>query len=525
MTDELVQVAEDSVRGGFFLISGTALATIILAVSSIVVARFLGDELYGQYVLSLVAPQLLFLFTDLGINQGIMKFTASLRAKDETARVAQIVKHGLLIRVVIGIAIFAVNYAVAEQFATIILQRPDLTFYVRIASMAVLFQVMFSTANAAFIGLDKTEYHAVTTNISALVKAAISIPLVLLGFSVVGAIIGHVASYAVAAVAALSIVFLLTREKQRFQDSPGFSDSLKTLMRYGAPLYVAFILTGFIPLYQNIILANFTTDADVGNYKAAANFIQLLAVLAVPITTVLLPAFSKLDSTARSATTAFFKLANKYTAMIIIPVTALMIIYCNEIVNIVYGATFESAPLFLAMYSTLYLLAGLGYLTLTSLFNGLAETKTTLKVSLIIFVTLAALSPILTHTYSVPGLIAAFLIATTAGTAYGAYVARKRFRIEYDTPSLLKIYLISAVSSVPSLLLLLFLHMPELLSVVIGGTLYLLSYATLAPLTKTVTSAELQVAAQIAQNNRLLALIAKPLLEYEQMILRIRRNV
>lgn len=524
MTDELVKVAEDSVRGGFFLISGTALATIILAVVSIFVARLLGDELYGQYTLSLVAPQLLFLFTDLGINQGIIKFTASLRSKGETTRIIKIIKYGLLTRTATGIAIFAINYAFAEQFATILLQRPDLTFYLRIASTSVLFHVMFTTAGSAFIGLDKTEYHALTTNINALAKAATSIPLVLLGFGVIGAIVGHVASYAVAAVAAMSIVFLITREKQSLQDNTTFSDALKTLMRYGAPLYIAFILTGFIPIYQNIVLANFTTDADIGNYKAAANFIALLAVLAVPITTVLLPAFSKLDSTGQKVI-AFFKLANKYTAMIIVPLVVLMAVYSNEIVNIVYGPTWESAPLFLAMYSTLYLLVGLGFLTLASLFNGLAETRTTLKMSLIIFITLAALSPILTNAYSVPGLITAYLIAATAGTTYGAYIARKRFRIEYDTPSLIKIYLISIMSSIPSLLMLHLMHMPGILNVAIGGTLYLLSYATLVPLTKIVTRQELEIAAQIAQKNRLLALVAKPLLKYEQRILRTRTNV
>ncbi len=65
MADELVRIAEDSVRGSFFLISGTAVSTVIMAIASILIARFLGPELYGQYTLALVIPSLLFLFTDL----------------------------------------------------------------------------------------------------------------------------------------------------------------------------------------------------------------------------------------------------------------------------------------------------------------------------------------------------------------------------------------------------------------------------------------------------------------------------
>ena len=154
MADELIKVAEDSARSGFFLISGTAVSTVILAIGSILTGRFLGPELYGQYTLALVIPSLLLTFTDLGINQGITKFTASLKSKGETNRLARIVKYGLLARASAGIAIFIINYTLAEQFASFFLQRPDLAFYIRIASTSTLFHVMLTTATSAFVGVD-----------------------------------------------------------------------------------------------------------------------------------------------------------------------------------------------------------------------------------------------------------------------------------------------------------------------------------------------------------------------------------
>jgi len=525
MADELIKVAEDSARGSFFLISGTALATVIMAISSILIGRFLGPELYGQYTLALVVPQLLFIFTDLGINQGIIKFTASLRSKGETSRLAKIIKYGLLLRAFTGIAIFIINYTFADLFASFLLQRPDLAFYIRIASTAVLFQVIFTTATSAFVGLDKTEYNALTGNIQAIAKAIISIALVLLGFSVTGAIIGYVAGYIVAAVAGISLLLLIIREKSSVKDNCSISDDLKTLMRYGAPLYISLLLTGFIPLYQNVILAIFTTDIDIGNYKAASNFVALMAVLSVPITTALLPAFSKLNSATNQKIKAFFKLANKYTAIIIVPITFLIIIFSKEIVKVIYGSTYQSAPLFLATFCLLYFLVGLGYLTLSSFYNGLGETKTTLKISLLAFITLVFLSPTLTKTYSVLGLIIASLTASTVSTIYGSYIARKNFQIEFDGRSIIKIYLISAVCSVPSVLLLYLTPLPKLFTIIIGGLLYLFTYATLTPLTKIVTTSELQTVTHITQKIRLLAFIAKPLLKYQQKLLYIRKNL
>ena len=519
MADELTKIAEESTRAGFFLISGTASATIIMAIASIIIARLLGPELYGQYTLALVTPQLLLLFTDLGINQGIVKFTATFRAKNENWRVKNVIKYGLIVRAAAGTIIFAVNYFFADFFATILLQRPELTFYVRIAALSVLFQAIFTTITSAFVGLDKSEYNALASNIQASAKAIISLSLVLLGFSIAGAVIGYVISYAVAAILSLAILIFATRENKKIRDEgERVRRDLKVIFNYGIPLYLSILLTGFIPVYQNVVLAFFTTDVDVGNYKAAMNFISLMQVLTVPITTALLPAFSKLNSSTEEKVRTFYKLANKYTAMIIIPLTFLIIILSREIVDVIYGNAYQLAPPFLATYSLLYLMVGIGYLVLPSLYNGLGDTKTTLKMSLITFVTLALMSPILTKAYNVQGLIVAFLSANFCGTAYGLYVARKNFKIAVEIGVLLKIYINSAVGSIPALLIVNFGHLPAFLNILLIGLLYLFVYATLIPVTKTITSNELEAAKNIVKKTKLLLLIAKPILVYQQKL-------
>jgi len=521
MTDELIDAAETSTRGSFFLMSGTATSTIILAISSIIIARLLGPDLYGLYSLALVSPQLLLLFIDLGIDQGIVKFTASLRAKGEINHSISIIRQGLLIKALTGTLMFIINYALADYLASFLFQRPELAFYIRIASTSILFQVLFTTASSAFVGLDKTEYTALTTNINAIAKTIIQITLVLIGFSIAGAIIGHVTGYVAAAITSIAILLLILRPKQNPTNKEKFSDNFKTLIHYGMPLYISILLTGFIPIIQSIILAFFTTDADIGNYKAATNFAVLLTVVTVPISTALLPAFSKLESSTKEKIKTFFKLANKYTALLIVPITTAIIIFSKEIVQIIYGSTYESAPLFLANYSLLYFLVGLGYLTLTSFYNGLGETKTTLKISLITFITLTILSPILTQTYAVTGLITAFLIASTAGTIYASYTARKKFNIEFDSKALTKIYAISLASSILPILILQTNPLPKYLNLTTAALLYLLTYITLIPATTTINQTELATAARVLRKIKHLKPIINPLIKYQQKILQI----
>ncbi|MEM3700073.1 MAG: flippase [Candidatus Bathyarchaeia archaeon] len=523
MADELTRVAEEAARGGFYLITGTASATIIMAIASIIIARLLGPELYGQYTLALVTPQLLLLFTDLGINQGIIKFTATYRGKNESRRIKRLIKYGLILRATAGTLIFLLNYLLADFFATVLLQRPELAIYIRIAAATVLFQAIFTAITSAFVGLDKAEYNAMASNLQAFSKAIISLTLVILGFGIVGAVTGYVASYAIAAIPSLAIL-IKTRgnnDDSKLEDYRTTSD-LKTILSYGIPLYISTLLAGFIPIYQNVVLAFFTTDADIGNYKAAVNFISLMHIIAIPIATALLPAFSKLNSLTQKKVKTFYKLANKYTAIIIIPLTFLIIILSKEIVEIIYGNAYQAAPMFLATYCLLYFLVGFGYLVLPSLYNGLGETKITLKMSLVNFGVLVFLSPLLTKAYSVQGLIVAFLIANSLATTYGLYIARKKFHISVETHAALKIYLNSAISSIPALIVLQLGRFPMFLTGALSGILYIFSYITLTPITRTITLPELEKATNVIRKTKLLALISKLILIYQQKLLKSR---
>lgn len=519
MASELFKIAEDSARGGFFLISGSIIATIISAIATILIARFLGPELYGQYALALVVPQILFLFADLGINQGLIKFSASLQAENETGRIPQLIKYGMLFKASIGTIIFIINFAFADHLATFILNRPDIGPYLRIASTAIIFQIIFTTATSAFVGLDKTEYNALTTNIQAIAKAIISLALVLLGLSVAGAVIGYVAGYVIAGIIGTSILFFLLKRHLKNEDRSNFAHDLKTLISYGIPLYMSALLVGFTLPYKNLILSMFTSDIDIGNFKAATNFITLITIFSIPITTALLPAFSKLNSSTSRKTQEFFKLANKYTTLLVVPIAVIIMTFSNEIVQIVYGPTFRSAPLFLSIYCPLYFLVGIGYLTLPSLFNGLGETRTTLKTRLITVSIFLVLAPLSARIYSVPGLIIAFLISNAIGTSYGLYIARTYFKIEFATKSLIKIYIISIISSIPALLLLQFSPMSKLFNVITGGLLYLFTYATLIPMTRTITCSELENATDILQKIKPLNQIVKPIIDYQKKIL------
>jgi len=125
----------------------------------------------------------------------------------------------------------------------------------------------------------------------------------------------------------------------------------------------------------------------------------------------------------------------------------------------------------------------------------------------------------LTGALNVQGLILAFIIANLAGTFYGSYNARKNFKVSFDTKSITKIYAVSIASSIPPLILGL-AQLPGLFYLMIGAPMFLLTYITLTPLTRIMSLTEIQTATQLAQRIRPLTIIAKPILKYQEKILR-----
>jgi O-antigen/teichoic acid export membrane protein len=368
------------------------------------------------------------------------------------------------------------------------------------------------------VGLDKNEYNALTLNIQSLAKTLIQIVLVLTGFAVAGAIIGHVVSYLIAGVVGIVLVFFLLRREKGVSSGVGFADNTRLLLNYGSPLYLSTVLVGVVPLFQSIVLAFFVSDAAIGNFKAATNFALLMAILSIPIQTVMLPAFSKLKNGTSSRISNFFMLANKYTALIVVPVTVLIVAFSDPIVHIVYGSTYDLAPQFLWTYCLVYLLVGVGYLTLTSFYNGIGETKVTMRISLITFGVLVALSPLLTSVYGVQGLIVAYLIANGSGQVYSSIYARRKYQVKFDTLSLLKIYAVAILSGIAPVLILNYSGLSNVLGVAVGAVLYLFTYLTLMPILKVVSSSELKQASHAVQNIPILTKIAKLIISYQQRL-------
>jgi stage V sporulation protein B len=519
-SDELTGIAEKAAQGGLFLFVGNASATVILAIGSIIIARLLGSSVYGLYTLALLIPTLLVSVADAGMNYAIVRFTAKLRSQGEHYAANKTIRLAFVLKLSASVVAFLICYSGAETIAVTVLNRPELASFLRLASAFIVFQAVLDATNSSYIGLDLMQYSAGIQILYSILKSVLAPALILVGFGLAGAIGGYVLGVAVAGVAGAVVLF--TRHANPARRMGGSSSvELSVLLRYGLPLYLASILTVLLSQYQNIVLARFASNLQIGNFNAAWNFNSLLLILVYPITTAMFPTFSKMDPrNQRSDLTRAFTLTVKYASLIMIPASVAVMTFSRDLVYLTYGRGYALAPQYLMLLSALYLLTAVSYLILGTFLNGVAETRTVLRMSILTLAVYLPLGPVLTSLLGPYGLLIAYIFSNAASTLYGVRQASMKFGARPDLKASAKTLLAALIAAMPPIALLLS-HMTGLgvVNLIIGGGLYLVTYLTLAPILAAVGKSDIDNLSTILSKTRIVATFARPVLGYEARIL------
>ncbi len=522
---ELTEIAGTAARGGLFLFVGNTSATVIFAIGAIVVARLLGPLNYGLYTLTVTIPPLLVALADVGMNYALVRLPARLRAEGEHGRANKLIRLGFILKLAISTIAFIVCYADSTNIATVVLNRPQLAPFIQLASLIIIFQAIYDATNNIFIGQDQMHYSAAMQIIWALLKGTLAPVLVFLGLGITGAISGYVLALAAAGVTGASLLFT-----RRVRFSGGGTSlaagELRTLLGYGLPLYVATILSVFLSQYQNIVLAHFASNVEIGNFSAAWTFTSFMAILTYPIITAMFPMFSKMHpQNQRGELTRAFMFAVKYSSLLMIPASIMVMIFSRDLIILTFGSGYTFAPQYLVLLSAFYLLTGIGYVILGSFLNGVALTGTVLKVSILTLTVYVPLSPMLAWLWGPLGVLVAYILANAIGTVYGLNRASALFSAHPDLKASGRILLASLGAAVPTIALIRLDTLGiGLGNLIVGGLLFLGIYLTLAPIAGAIDKWDVSNLRSILCRTRTVGRLANPIFDYEAKLLSIMRR-
>ena len=480
-----IKMARVSAKGGFNLFWGLAASSIISAVGVILVARLLSPREYGLVAVALMAPNLITIFRDWGMNSAMIKYIAQYKSENKTAETKGILAAGVLFELVLGVSLSFTSFLLSGFLATTVFHRPDVKPLIEIASFTIFGTALITAAQSAFTGYEKMELNSITMICRSSLKTVLSPLLVILGLGTFGVIVGSTAAFLIAGLISILIFYLaLYKKLHRLKDDKlEITKTIKTMFKYGLPLSISAILGGLLIQFYNFLMAIYCIDLMIGNYQVAVNFAVLITFFVTPISTVLFPAFSKLNSQEETETLRnVFQFSVKYAALLVVPAAAAIIALSQPAVSTLFGEKYAYAPPYLSLIAVSYLYSAFGSLSIGNLINSQGKTEVNLKLALVTAAIGFPLSLLLIPKLGIIGLIATTLVAGIPSLIISLWYVKKHFTATIEWSSSVKILLASTLAAAVTYVIISQLSMPNWLRLIIGATVFLTTYTTITPL-------------------------------------------
>ncbi len=443
------EMAKVSAKGSFHLLWGLVASTVISAVGTVFVGRLLSPSEFGLYSIAFAAPNLISLFRDWGVTTAVTKYTAQYKSENKIANVKSIFVAGLVFETVLGLSLTIVSFFLSGFLATSVFNRPLIVPLIQIAASTILTGAFFGTAQAAFTGIERMELNSITLLIQSIFKSILVPAFVILGMEALGAVTGYAITMVLSSAVSLMLLRVIYRELQM---PAGFRleivKNMGIMLKYGLPVSISNILSGFRSQFYLFVLAIFATNLTVGNVSVSNTFGVIITFFSAPILTVMFPAFSKLDPEKDGETLKnVYRFSVKYAALFVIPVAFLLAALSYPAVFTLFGNKYATAPFFLTLMSVTTLLPAFGNLSNSNLINGIGKTRFNLELSLIAALIGLPLGFVLIRQFGAIGYIIVSVVDGLPSVIICLYWLKKNYGVTVDLSSSAKIILSSGTAA------------------------------------------------------------------------------
>lgn len=374
-------------------------ASVLGFLTYVYLARELGAEVLGIYFLLMAVLAWFRLAGTVGIETAIAKRLSEGKQRNE------FLTAGLIMYLVIFIILSG----------SILISRSWLNDYLRgeIAYLLVpliLVAVAMAFVNASLKGQHKVHLASLLSPIDRVLRATLQIGLVLLGFELIGLVLGYISAMFVAAVVGLYYV--------SYRITIPDINHFKSLGSYAKYSWLTRLEGRAFSSADTIVLGFFVSSSLIGIYEIAWNVAAFLGIFSGSLVQTLFPEMSKISS--EEETEEVRNLVNKalsYAGLFLIPGFVGAVLIGSEIMAI-YSSEFRQG------YTVLVILVGanlvFGYKKqMTNILNAIDRPDKAFRISLVFLITNLSLNVGLVYAYDWIGAAVATFVASVIALAMG----------------------------------------------------------------------------------------------------------
>ncbi len=321
----------------------------------IILARYLltPDE-YGLLYFAISILGVVGIFGTLGLPSSIARYVTEYTESDPT-QLRYILSFSLLVLVTLS-GIVGLVVTLSSPLIATYLGEPGLAPLLALGIAYIFLQAMRKYLSKSFQGLNRVDYSALVSSISAVGRIVFVIAFVLLGFGVVGALAGYVAGFFVAV--AIGFIILYWNFYRTYEATQTPEAGLrKRILEYSVPLTATRGATVLDKQVDTILVGIFLTPAAVGFYTIAKQVSEVCITPAQALGFTVSPAYGEQQAGDRGERAArLYEQSLEGVLLLYVPAVVGLVLVAEPMIRYVFGPEYlDAVPVLQIM--ALYVLA------------------------------------------------------------------------------------------------------------------------------------------------------------------------
>ncbi len=310
------------------------------ALLTVVLARLLDTYSYGLMFLAISVLGIVKLFSLLGIGKSTAKYLTTYKERDPT-QIPHILRFGLLFNATVLVMTCLVLLFTYEHVAALV-GEPDLAPFLLVGVLYLAFFTLDYFAQRALQGFEAIEITGITKAVRGVVKLVLAVGFVLLGYDALGAFVGYMLAYVVAAT--IGFVYLYVRYYRDVERGPRENGLRRRIGEYSIPITVTSTAVTIDRYFDTVLIGFFVGPVAVAFYTVGKQVIRFVETPAIALGFTLSPTYEAQKEQGKSDITAkIIQEGVSHTLLLYVPAAAGLILVAEPLIELVFGDPYLGA--------------------------------------------------------------------------------------------------------------------------------------------------------------------------------------
>lgn len=345
--------------GSAVILLGFGIGAVLEYLVKVVLARFLGPDIYGVFVQGLAVVQVMTVIALFGLHQSLPRFMSYYRGKGEEGMIGSSVATSLFLVLPSTIAATGVLFLSSEWLAVTVFSEPALVQPLQVFSLSILPMALFYLTIAFMRGMKNARYKVYVDDIVLpTAQLLLILAFLYLGYGLIGAVYAYLLALVVTLVAGCySYTRISDIRLTGAELIPG------KLLLFSWPLLVVSILLITGKWLDVIMLGWLKASLQVGIYEVAFAIAGVLGLLLSSLGYMFMPVISELYGAGNiSRILELYRTITRWVFTITLPLLAGLLIFPSEILNVLFGPSYTTgATVLMVLAVGNFYLAGTGH--------------------------------------------------------------------------------------------------------------------------------------------------------------------